>query len=323
MFQNQKTLDSVVVFVYLHDQYGVVQIVKGIEGNGHGADHFYGPAANGGAIGIQFIFVQLQVVHEIAEVHIAGAFKTIFGDLLPVIDDIVIFIPDIANQLLQNILHGNDAFDTAVFTGDHYHMGSVGTEFVHDLMQPHGFGDENGIQQKFLKICGFVFRQFLMDTMQGVGGNWKTILLIAAAGFAVYYLMSILVNILILTLVPDFSNINDGSISEIGKKSRLLTAMGTVILVPTAEELLHRGAVFGSFYGKNRLAAYGISTVVFALVHISGYIGYHPAHILALCFLQYIPAGICLAASYEFSGNILTPILIHTAVNTVGILAMR
>ena len=174
-----------------------------------------------------------------------------------------------------------------------------------------------------LVVAGFVFRQFLMDTIQGVGGNWKTILLIAAAGFAVYYLMSILVNILILTLVPDFSNINDGSISEIGQKSRLLTAMGTVILVPTAEELLHRGAVFGSFYGKNRLAAYGISTVVFALVHISGYIGYHPAHILALCFLQYIPAGICLAASYEFSGNILTPILIHTAVNTVGILAMR
>ena len=44
---------------------------------------------------------------------------------------------------------------------------------------------------------------------------------------------------------------------------------------------------------------------------------------LFLCLLQYVPAGISLAASYEYSGNIVTPILIHTAVNAVGMLAMR
>ena len=44
---------------------------------------------------------------------------------------------------------------------------------------------------------------------------------------------------------------------------------------------------------------------------------------LALCFVQYLPAGICLAASYRLSGSILTPILIHAGINTLGILALR
>ena len=44
---------------------------------------------------------------------------------------------------------------------------------------------------------------------------------------------------------------------------------------------------------------------------------------LLLCFLQYIPAGIALGWAYVRSGSILTPILIHTLVNAIGVAILR
>ena len=168
-----------------------------------------------------------------------------------------------------------------------------------------------------------IFHRFLAESWKAALDRIIPILAAAGVGCAAYYFLSILVSSFIITVHPGFANVNDRSIAAIAQQHHVLAAIGTVLLVPTAEELLHRGAVFGGLYRKNRIAAYAVSTVIFALVHISGYIGYHSPFILLLCFLQYIPAGICLAASYEYSGNIVTPILIHTAVNAVGMLAMR
>lgn len=168
-----------------------------------------------------------------------------------------------------------------------------------------------------------IFRQFLVDSFRALLDRIGTILLTAGAGYVVYYLLAVFVAFFIVTVDPAFYNVNDQSISALSRQHYVLTAVGTVLLVPTAEELLHRGAIFGGLYRKNRIVAYIVSTLLFALVHITDYIGHYPTGTLLLCLLQYIPAGICLAASYEFSGNIFTPILIHTAVNAVGILAMR
>ena len=168
-----------------------------------------------------------------------------------------------------------------------------------------------------------IFHRFWISSFRALLDRIGTILLTAGVGYVAYYILSFLVAIFIVTVDPGFANVNDQSISDLSRQHYMLTAIGTVLLVPTAEELLHRGAIFGGLYQKNRIAAYTVSTLLFALVHVSGYIGYYPIGTLLLCLLQYIPAGICLAASYEFSGNIFTPILIHTAVNAVGILAMR
>ena len=168
-----------------------------------------------------------------------------------------------------------------------------------------------------------IFRQFLADSFRAFLDRIGSILLTAGAGYIVYYLLAFLVAFFIVIIDPAFANVNDQSISALSRQHYVLTAVGTVLLVPITEELLHRGAIFGGLYRKNRIVAYAVSTLLFALVHVAGYIGYYPMSTLLLCLLQYIPAGICLAASYEFSGNIFTPILIHTAVNAVGILAMR
>lgn len=122
---------------------------------------------------------------------------------------------------------------------------------------------------------------------------------------------------------PGFANANDLSIAAMGKSGRLLTILGTVILVPPVEECLYRGLIFRNLYGRNRAAAYIISILAFAAIHIMGYITvYSP---LELCFavLQYLPAGLCLAWAYTKADTIFAPIFIHAFVNILGIYRMR
>ena len=71
------------------------------------------------------------------------------------------------------------------------------------------------------------------------------------------------------------------------------------------------------------LLALLISMAVFSLMHIAGYVGIADWLTLFLCFFQYLPAGFALAWSYQRSGTILAPILVHMAVNQTGMLAMR
>ena len=168
-----------------------------------------------------------------------------------------------------------------------------------------------------------IFRHFLVSTAKLIPQRIGAILITAVAGFFAYQILSTAVSIGIVMIEPDFYNVNNENLSSISQKYYWLTAVATVILVPITEELLHRGAVFGGLYRKNRIAAYAVSTLVFALVHITAYVGYFEPKTLLLCYLQYIPAGLCLAAAYDITGCIATPILIHTAINAVGILAMR
>lgn len=147
--------------------------------------------------------------------------------------------------------------------------------------------------------------------------------LIAVAGFGIYYALFTAVSALIVWIDPGFYNLNDASISAISQKYYWPTVFCTVFLVPTTEELLHRGAVFGSLRRKNRFVAYLVSTLTFATMHITANVGHYTPATLLLCYLQYLPAGLCLAAAYDLSGSILPPILIHTAVNVVATLAMR
>ncbi len=169
----------------------------------------------------------------------------------------------------------------------------------------------------------FLFRHFIRSSAITAVKRIPAILITVVAGLFAYYILSTAVGIAIVAIDPTFFNVNNQNLNAISQKYYWLTALCTVILVPVTEELLHRGAIFGGLYRRNRLAAYIVSTLVFALVHITAYIGYFAPKTLLLCYLQYIPAGLCLAAAYDFTGCIVTPILIHAAINAVGILAMR
>lgn len=168
-----------------------------------------------------------------------------------------------------------------------------------------------------------IFRRFLWQSLrQALSAPWQ-LLRYAGAGLLLYWIGSIAVNYFIFSVYPDFSNVNDASISELTQQNYTLMSVGTVLLVPVTEESLYRGLVFGSIYKRSRIAGYAVSTLIFAALHVVGYIGYFdPVHLL-LCFLQYIPAGLCLAWAYVKADTIWAPILMHIAINQMGVLAMR
>ncbi len=172
-----------------------------------------------------------------------------------------------------------------------------------------------------LAATGVIFRHFWAQTLKAV--QWKRLITSAAAGLGLYFALNLLAGWLLLSLDGDFANVNDASIAAMAQSGFLPLALGTVFLVPAAEESLFRGLVFGPLYNRSKLAAYCVSTAVFALVHILGYLGAYPIETLLLCFLQYVPAGLCLGWAYARADSILCPVLMHTVINAIGIFAMR
>ena len=142
-------------------------------------------------------------------------------------------------------------------------------------------------------------------------------------GFVAYYACRYVTENLIRLLVPSFTNYNDAAIAAMDQGNSFLMLMGTVVLVPPFEECIYRGLIFRGLYSKNPLAAYLVSMLVFAMIHILGYLGsYSPLEML-MALLQYLPAGLCLAWSYIKGGTIFAPILIHAAVNYFTLTGMR
>ena len=138
-------------------------------------------------------------------------------------------------------------------------------------------------------------------------------------GAVAYYALFWLTDTTVSLLVPGFSNHNDESIMAMLRSSRLLMLVGTVVLVPITEECLFRGVVFRGLYDRSPVLSWLISTVVFSLVHIAGYIGQYDPMMLLMAFLQYLPAGICLAYAHKKADTILSPILMHIAINQVAL----
>ena len=142
-------------------------------------------------------------------------------------------------------------------------------------------------------------------------------------GLVAYYAMSFATSWFIRILVPGFANYNDEAIFAMKQGNSFLMFIGTVILVPPFEECMYRGLIFRNLYKKSRPAAYIVSIILFAIIHIIGYIGKYSPLELLMAVLQYLPAGLCLAWSYIRGETIFTPIVIHAAINYITITGLR
>ncbi len=169
----------------------------------------------------------------------------------------------------------------------------------------------------------WIFRGFLKESICLFKGHIIRVIAVAAVMLAVYFVANWIIGYCLQVLHPDFTNVNDSIISQNAQRNYFITAIGTVFFVPVAEELLHRGLIFGVLHKKSRLLAYVVSTIIFAFIHIANYVGRYPADILLLCLVQYIPAGLCLGYAYEKTDSIFCPIIMHMAINSIGIAAMR
>ena len=174
----------------------------------------------------------------------------------------------------------------------------------------------------FLCTIG-ICRKFMDSNLRRAVKNPDNLLITVLLTLCFYHFASLAVDSVIFWLMPDFYNVNDISIGAMVTSDFWLTATATVLLVPLTEEILYRGLLFGVLYRRSRIAAYLISTLIFAAIHILGYIQQHTAKQLLLCLLQYIPAGLCLGWAYKRSGTLFAPVLVHSIINAFGIATMR
>ncbi len=163
-----------------------------------------------------------------------------------------------------------------------------------------------------------LFRKFLWAELDVALGKALRVLSSVAISYGIYYVLSTGIAYLVEWIDPTFFNLNDANIGSMSQQQFALIAVGTVILVPPAEELLFRGVLFNRIYQKHPVWAWLISIISFSLVHLIGYIGQYSPLAFGLAFLQYIPAGVALCFGYVHSGTIFAPILFHTLVNSIA-----
>ena len=168
-----------------------------------------------------------------------------------------------------------------------------------------------------------IFHKFLIKNFAPAREHPWYVLRWAGIGFVIYMVGSTLFGWLVPIIDPEFANINDAAIAQMVEGNYTLMTVGTVLLVPVAEECFYRGLLFRGIYDRSALLGYMVSMVLFSLAHVVGYVTMADFGTLVLCFIQYLPAGFALAFAYRKSGSIYASILIHMAVNQMGMLLMR
>ena len=169
----------------------------------------------------------------------------------------------------------------------------------------------------------WIFHGYLRRSLQHFFQKPLACLGLAACGLGVYLLLNSLLNLLFVKLALTPQNLNNNTVTDMLAQAFWSMTVCTVVLTPLLEEVLYRGILFAGLSQKSRLAAYAVSAVVFAAIHVLPYLAQYTPEMFFVNFVQYLPAGLVLAGSYALSGTPIVPMLIHCAVNTIGILAMR
>ncbi len=166
-----------------------------------------------------------------------------------------------------------------------------------------------------------IFRNYLSDALRVGSRRLFPVVWYALLGYLGSNALGSILLRLTVILLPQYVNVNDLSLILMIREEPLL-AIAVVLLVPVAEECIYRGLIFRNLYSKSALAAYFVSMAAFSAIHVLGYLDVlTPQQILA-SFLQYLPAGYCLAWCYRQTGTILTPILMHMIVNAMSLYSM-
>lgn len=172
-------------------------------------------------------------------------------------------------------------------------------------------------------LAVLVFRDLLSKSIGSCRGRWKETVLTALKGFGLYWLASIAVTGLILTLKPDFANVNDQSVNAMLSEQPLLMTVAVVFAAPLAEECLFRGWMFTGLAEKSKPLAYTVTCVFFSGVHILAYLGTYDALTLLLCFVQYLAPSYVLCRTCDRDDSLCAPLLLHMTINTAALFVAR
>ena len=168
-----------------------------------------------------------------------------------------------------------------------------------------------------------IFHRFLRASLIAAWRDIWNFIQAVILGYVAYWAATRAMDFVMGYLMPGFSNINDAAISELARTNYTLMLIGVVFLVPLSEEMLYRGLIFRNLWQDSKVAAYLVSMAAFAAIHVLGYIGSEDIARLVLCFIQFLPAGLCLAWTYTKADNIFAPVVVHAIVNAVAIGGLR
>lgn len=152
--------------------------------------------------------------------------------------------------------------------------------------------------------------------------GWCAISILMALGidYVLSYAVSLL-SMLLPVLAEDSPN-DQVIMTMAGENSGAIKATA-IFLAPIVEELLFRGVIFGGVKKQNRILAYVLSILMFALLHVWQYALIGGDWTVLLYMIQYIPVSFALAWCYERSGTLWCPIAFHMMINAMSFKAME
>lgn len=148
-------------------------------------------------------------------------------------------------------------------------------------------------------------------------GPFPTVLI----AFGLMFAANIVVNVALTSAGIDLINPNQEAVNESTIKNFASMFAIAVIMGPIVEEVLFRGVVFGNIRMKNRILAYVVSVLLFAVYHLWASAFLYQDLTILIYMLQYVPAAIMLAWTYERCGSIWASILLHSIMNALSLLA--
>ncbi len=167
-------------------------------------------------------------------------------------------------------------------------------------------------------ITALLFHRFLAESLSAALQNPLRLLKGIVLGFCAYLLLMILPDVLWFFLPGDASIPNDDTIRSIASENYRIMWVGAVLLAPITEETLIRGWLFGNLRQKNRVLAYAVTAAVFAALHMVSYLADMSPSSFCYNLLVYGLPSVALCFCYEYSGTVWASILLHMAINAMG-----
>jgi membrane protease YdiL (CAAX protease family) len=163
-----------------------------------------------------------------------------------------------------------------------------------------------------------VFHRFLLKSLRGFTEHFWLFVQTLILGFALYYIGNLLVVSItgMFTALPDIAN--NSAVADLISHNSTAMLLFSVIAAPVVEETLVRGVVFGSFHRVNRYLAYVMSILLFSVMHVWQFASDLSIPVLIYNGVAYIPASVALGWTYEKSGTILCPIVLHAIINAIA-----
>ena len=169
-----------------------------------------------------------------------------------------------------------------------------------------------------VKILLFVGGPLIMrHNFKNVLGKAESKKSMLACGFGAFLIAAVIVlgyNVLKSQFDPDMilSSLEKQSVT---KSNFILVFTNIIFINAFTEELFFRGYIFFALKEKNKNAAYIISSVIFALYHITMLSGWFNPFIFILCMAGLFAGGICFCYACEKCGNIWGGYFLHAGAN--------